>query len=99
MKYYNYNWATREYIGEDDADPDPMQPGNFLLPAYATFFPPPPEVEPGHTVVFDPETNNWVSRKNPPAVASPKAFQQQLDAIPHNLVGDETIGDLFNVQH
>lgn len=29
------------YVGSSDARPDPMQPGEHLLPAFATFDPPP----------------------------------------------------------
>ena len=96
MKYYSYNWATREYIGEDEADPDPKEPGNFIIPAYATFKAP-PELEPGQRAFF--REDNWVTEIPPPPAADPNFFKQQLAAIPNSLVGDETIGDLFNGQH
>lgn len=41
MKIYNAHPETREYIGEGFADPDPLDIGNWLIPAYAYKEPPP----------------------------------------------------------
>ena len=92
MKYYSYNWATGEYTGADEADPDPLQPGSFIIPAYSTTTAI-PELLPGNQAVFNKETGDWKVERIPVA---PETFRQHLAAIPYSLVGDETIGDLFN---
>lgn len=44
MLVYNYSPLNKEYIGSSEADANPLEPGNFLLPGDATFAPPPPPV-------------------------------------------------------
>ena len=41
MVIYHYHPSTGEHIGQGNADPDPLQPGKFLLPAFATADVPP----------------------------------------------------------
>lgn len=40
MKIWNYNAKTGELLGANEADPDPMTPGGWLVPAYGTASPP-----------------------------------------------------------
>ncbi len=42
---YNYSEATGAYLGFEDADESPLEPGVFLLPAYSTAIEPPAEQE------------------------------------------------------
>ena len=52
MKVYNYHPETKEYIGESEARPNPLEPGNFLIPALATTTILPGAI-PGKARVFD----------------------------------------------
>lgn len=40
MKIYNYHAETREHLSESEAQRDPLEPENYLLPANATFIAP-----------------------------------------------------------
>jgi len=41
MKVFNFNKETGEYIGEEEAEKNPLEPGKYLIPAAATTEPPP----------------------------------------------------------
>ena len=43
MFAYSYHPQTREYLGIENAQQDQKQPGEYLLPAHATFTAPPEE--------------------------------------------------------
>jgi hypothetical protein len=36
MEIYNYNIFTKEFINSEEADVDPLDPNNLLIPASAT---------------------------------------------------------------
>lgn len=44
MIAYNYNPSTLEYTGYSEADPDPMNEGVFLFPAFSTEIEPPEQI-------------------------------------------------------
>jgi hypothetical protein len=41
MQIYHYHPETLGYIGPGNADPSPLEPGSWLIPAYATAIDPP----------------------------------------------------------
>jgi hypothetical protein len=52
LKVYSYLPGTGVYIGEDSAHPDPLEKGEYLIPAFATTIEPPKPKE-GFVTVFD----------------------------------------------
>jgi hypothetical protein len=61
MKIYHYHPECKYYLGYSDADESPLEPGVFLIPAYATDIKP-PECLPSEIQVFS-ETS-WEVREN-----------------------------------
>lgn len=51
MDIWNYHPLTGELLDKSVADPSPLEPGVFLIPAYATTMEP-PTTQPGKAVVF-----------------------------------------------
>jgi hypothetical protein len=51
MQIWNHHPTTGELIGSSRADPNPMEAGEWLIPAHATSVMP-PECEGGHVAVF-----------------------------------------------
>ena len=52
MKVYHYSRETGEYTGMSEAQPNPLEPGQFLIPAFATIEEP-PSPDKGETVIHD----------------------------------------------
>jgi hypothetical protein len=63
MKIFHYDEQTGELIGEGVADADPLDAGNWLIPAHATNVEPPEAVE-GSTRHFI--AGGWEYREIPP---------------------------------
>lgn len=56
MEIWNYNPYNGEFICKSLADESPLEPGEFLIPAYATTIPA-PEPQEGKAIVF--VNNKW----------------------------------------
>lgn len=69
MRIYHYNQTTGVFTGEDMADPSPLEPGVFLIPANATEIPPPPCPE-GSRQVF--VGGSWLIEEIPIPEPEPK---------------------------
>ncbi len=65
MRVYSYNRDTGEYVGTVYADPDPMQPGEFLFAAFTTHLEP-PEFQAGKRRVFNERAGAWEQHDVPP---------------------------------
>lgn len=52
MKIFHYSRETGELIDADTAREDPLLPGQFRLPAFATIDTPPPFVASGHVAAY-----------------------------------------------
>jgi len=59
MYIYSYDPTTKVYSGKLEADPDPLVPNNFLIPAYATVIAPPEYDLTTHFLVFNNVENKW----------------------------------------
>ena len=86
MQIYHYNATTNVLIGSSDADESPMEPGVFLIPAYATEIAP-PDVQDGQQAVFDGST--WVLEPIPIPVNT------NVTDAPDTLFGGPTMKDVF----
>jgi hypothetical protein len=58
MDVFNYHPETGEYLSCSPAHPNQLEPGKFLLPAFATFDPPPPPIAGYARVMF--AESEWV---------------------------------------
>jgi len=70
MKIYHYHPATRKYLYQDIADESPLEPGVFLLPAYATLVEPPKDIPKDSYLSWN--GNDWEILKIPEV---PKALE------------------------
>lgn len=64
MNVYHYHPTTGEYVGQSEADPSPLEPGVFLVPAYATSVAPPSTCTEGYFIAWD--GNAWAEVAIPP---------------------------------
>lgn len=65
MKIFNYNSDTKEFLGESDANLDPLETQNqgkpvYLLPAHATFTAPTVGPDKGQLLIYDEAADVWV---------------------------------------
>lgn len=51
LKVFSYHPETGEYVGEDIAFPNPLEEGQYIIPAYSTVVEPPKEQE-GKVIVW-----------------------------------------------
>ena len=58
MKVYNYYHNTRVFYSIEEADPDPLIPGRWLIPADATLIEP-PELKKNEIARFNEEEQIW----------------------------------------
>lgn len=76
MNVYNYHPYTLVYTGLSEADESPLEPGVFLIPAYATTEEPLPEKS-GFNIVY--QNNTWTYQPVlDPAEGTEKANAQKL---------------------
>lgn len=84
MNIYHYHPDTNQLIAAGQADPSPLEPGGWLIPAYATNIEP-PEAQQGKTIHF--VDRAWVYQDTPvpppelpPKPPTPEQLQQSFAA-------------------
>lgn len=82
-KIFHYDAKTGLYAGEGIADPSPLEPGFFLIPAHATTEAPPDEVPVGFAPFY--RGGVWKLEEVPSVDAD---LDGQQDA-PQGFVGDQ----------
>ncbi|MEM9538881.1 MAG: hypothetical protein AAGA60_05135 [Cyanobacteria bacterium P01_E01_bin.42] len=59
MEIYHYHSITRQYIGSTPARPNPLRPGEPLVPRHATKIPPPSNIPEGMRAIFNESGDKW----------------------------------------
>lgn len=77
MKVYNYERKTGIYTGISEADPDPMNPDQYLIPAYSTHKKP-PEQPAGKVAKFNREASRWT------LIDKPVAEEEAVPVLTHD---------------
>lgn len=77
MKVYQYNIAGL-YIGEEIADPSPLEPGTYLIPARCTQVAPPSDIPADKAARWN--GSSW-SLVNAPTIAQPDDPVEKLRAF------------------
>ena len=86
MKVYNYNAHTKAYTFEEDADPDPMRPGRWLIPAHSTIIKP-PEVSDNEVACFNEDSKAWLT------VHKDVIIKQSI--VPYNILRSREYPSIF----
>ena len=69
MLVYNYHPDTKVYLSTSEADSNPLEPGSYFLPAWATFIPVIDAVD-GYDRVFNEEREQWELQLRAPVVVA-----------------------------
>lgn len=88
MLVHHYDQKTGIYISSSDADESPLEPGVFMVPAFATDAALPDERE-GYNRVFDRETEEWSLELIPVPVV------ENIVAAPKTLFGGKSMKGIF----
>lgn len=96
MKIYHYEASSGFYLGEGLADPDPMEEGNWLIPAHATSVEP-IEVPEGSLAKFN--GTSWEEFIIPEEPVEPEPIptvDELIRSAPANLFGGPSLKEIFN---
>lgn len=100
---YHYHPQSCFLQGQSVADPNPQQPGDFLVPAFATLVEPPELLDPNNVLEFVEELNTW-TEVTPPVVEPevpveppppPPPVEPTLDEVKER--GQQELDEYFEV--
>jgi hypothetical protein len=94
---YSYSEVTGAYLGSEDADESPLEPGVFLLPAYSTAIAPPAPQE-GYYRKWN--GSEWVQELIPlpePPAPEPPPTEEQVRAQRNGLLAASDYTQLADV--
>ncbi|SDF72965.1 hypothetical protein SAMN05216571_101421 [Onishia taeanensis] len=97
LPIYHYHPYTGEYMGQGEADPSPMEPGEYLIPAHATPIAP-PEPQAGFRRIF--RAGAWALVEIEPADREPMHETEpdpEPEAPPAEVTHDDLRADLSRV--
>lgn len=77
MKVYQYD-AAGVFLWEAEADPSPLEPGVYLIPARCTTTPPPADIPEGHVARWNGAAWSAVRAPSAPRPQDPVAKLQQF---------------------
>lgn len=78
LKVYAYHPDTGAFAGERAADPNPLEPGEYLIPAFATVDAPPAASE-SQLAIYDGE--KWLITERPAAPEKQQLTTEQLASM------------------
>lgn len=80
MEIYTAHPVTREYLGKGQADPDPLDEGNWLIPAYA-YPDAPPAISAGHAARRTVAGDAWEVVEDRRGAAFEKATGRKITVV------------------
>lgn len=82
MFVYHWNPDTKVYVGSSEADESPLEPGVYLVPAFATLTVAPQTVANKHFLLWDEATKSWKETPIPePEAAEPEEVRPPQDPM------------------
>ena len=84
MKVYNYHPETKIFTFVEDADPDPLITGRWLVPAHATTIKPVSSIRKTELLIFNEEKQVW------------NIVEKQEPVIPYNVLRSQAYPSIFD---
>jgi hypothetical protein len=84
MKVYNYNPNNKVYTYAEEADPDPLVPGRWLIPANATTVEPVRPARENELLIFNEDDQVW------------NIIEKPVSVIPYNILRAQAYPSIFD---
>jgi hypothetical protein len=97
MQIWNYDSTTGELLGPGAADPDPMTPGGWLIPAHATAIAPPRPLDKFASVFDGTSWSTVEDRRGETRWPTTQAYND-VPGVVVNFLGDPTARGLTSIE-